>query len=113
MVLNVNVSQMVRKVDIMKTMQQWDKSGIDFGKFAQPGDEIDEAMFMYFLEVLPPARQMSYGFLVGEPYDHRGENNKARFDAFYESPDGKKYYYGGLKSIRQFLDPNDPKYNLN
>jgi hypothetical protein len=34
------------------------------------------------LEVLPPAYWDSYGFLVGEPYDHSAETGKPRFQAY-------------------------------
>ena len=89
----------------MKTMEQWRESKEDFTKFAKPGDEIDEEIYFYFLEVLPPAKMTGYGFLVGEPYDHN-EDNKPLYAAFYNKPAYDKpddrYYYGGHKTIREF-----------
>ena len=96
----------------MKTQAQWHESKLNFGEFAQPGDEIDSAIFWYFLEVLPPRKQMSYGFLVGEPTSSDPKTGDATFDAFYESPDGKRFYYGGPKTAKQFMDPTDPKWTL-
>ena len=96
----------------MKTMQAWNDNGGDFSKYVQPKDEIDSDMYFYFLECLPPRIIMrAYGFLVGEPASH---NNKGQavYDSFYESPDGKKFYYGGRKTVREFTDSNSEKYTL-
>ena len=84
----------------MRTMEQWNKSKKDFSSFADPGDEIDEETFYYFLEVLPPARMTKYGFLVGEPYDHDNEG-KPLYAAFHILSDGK-YSYGGHKTVKEF-----------
>lgn len=84
----------------MKTLKQWIESKQDFESFAAAGDEIDEEIFYYFLEVLPPAVMTHKGFLVGEPYDHN-ENGKPLFAAFYQLP-GHKYSYGGHKTVKEF-----------
>jgi len=96
----------------MKTQEQWQESGLNFEKFITPGDEIDSELFWYFLGVLPPRKQMSYGFLVGEPLRHDPKTGEGVFDAFYESPDGKRFYYGGPKTAKQFMDSSDPKFCL-
>ncbi len=93
----------------MKTLKGWTKG--DFQENVKPGNEIDDEMYFYFLEVLPPRKMKGYGFLVGEPYSHNNQG-KAVYDSFYESPDGKRFYYGGLKTVQQFIDPNNPKYTL-
>jgi len=87
----------------MKTQEQWNKSGLNFEKFIRPGDEIDSDLFWYFLSVLPPRKQTSYGFLVGEPLRHDTKTNEGIFDSFYESPDGNRFYYGGPKTAKQFM----------
>jgi hypothetical protein len=94
-------------MDKMKTMKQWNESKLDFSKFAQPGDEVDEEIYYYFLEVLFPAKILGSAFLVGEPLDHNGQNNAVRYDCFYELPGGK-YYYGGPKTVKDFLNTDKP-----
>ena len=55
-----------------------------------------EARYWEMLEILPPAAQSLYGFLVGEPWDHRActvtksVEPVARFQAFVEV--GGKFY---------------------
>ena len=95
----------------MKTMQAWNDNGGDFSKYVQPKDEIDSDMYFYFLECLPPRIMKSYGFLVGEPYTHNSEG-KAVYDSFYQSLDGKRFYYGGPKTEKQFMDQTDPIWTL-
>jgi len=97
----------------MKTMKQWHESKLNFESFITPGDEIDSELFWYFLEVLPPRKQMAFGFLVGEPTRHDPETGEGMLDAFYESPDGKRFFYGGLKTVKQFINPDDPKFYCN
>jgi hypothetical protein len=59
-----------------------------------PRKRTSEKQYWYALEVLPPAYQDGYGFLVGEPQDHaRCEISKEvlpRFDAYVHK--GKRYY---------------------
>ena len=95
----------------MKTYNGWNESKLDFGEYANPGDEIDDDIYYYFLGVLPPRKMAHYGFLVGEPYSHNSDG-AAVYDSFYQSPDGKRFYYGGRKTVREFTDPNSPRYNL-
>ncbi|MBA7711695.1 hypothetical protein ES703_120661 [subsurface metagenome] len=95
----------------MKTFSEWGKQKGDFSTYVNPGDEIDEEMYWYFLEVLPPRIMKNYGFLVGEPSAHN-KKDEAVYDAFYESPDGKRFYYGGLKTAKEFVNSSNEKYTL-
>lgn len=54
----------------MKTYQDWCKSGKDLSKFLQIGDVVDEEMYYYFIEVLPPACMSNRCVQIGEPYSH-------------------------------------------
>ena len=51
-----------------------------------------EERYWEMLEILPPAAQTGYGFLVGEPADHRRCEVKGvtlpRYDAFIETEAG-------------------------
>jgi len=85
----------------MKTMKGWESKGGDFGQYVSPKDEIDDNLYFYFLEVLPPRVMKGYGFLVGEPASHNNAG-KAVYDAFYESPGGDRFYYGGCKTVDEF-----------
>ena len=94
----------------MKTYQNWIDQKKDFMDFIADGDEIDSSMYFYFLEILPPRIMKHYGFLLGEPYNH-DKNGNALYESFYESP-SNKYFYGGLKTVKQFTDSNDTNYTL-
>jgi hypothetical protein len=54
----------------VKTYADWTKSRLDLSHFLQPGDAIDDAMFDYFLGVLPPKTSRTDLLQMGEPYDH-------------------------------------------
>jgi hypothetical protein len=53
----------------MKTKKEWFESKLSLDVFLNPGDEVDEEMFYYFLEVLPPAYQGKHLIQIGEPAD--------------------------------------------
>lgn len=84
----------------MKTLKYWNNEGGCFTSYVSPGDEIDEAMFDYFLGSVPPRHQDSSGFLMGE--------------ASTVDPDGKpmymyfsningKFHYVGLTTLQKFI----------
>ena len=93
----------------MKTMEQWNGSKLDFSRFAQPGDEIDDEIYFYFLGVLPPRKMTRFGFMVGEPMSHDIEQNAPTFDSFYENP-SNKYFYGGAKTVKDFMNTDKPTF---
>ena len=59
----------------MKTMEEWDGTGLSFCDFAEVGDEVDEEIYDYFLDILPPACFTSRLLQVGEPAAHRVDEN--------------------------------------
>ena len=59
----------------MKTMQEWEESGKSFGDFAAIGEEVDEEIYDYFLDVLPPACLTGRLLQIGEPAAHREDEN--------------------------------------
>lgn len=65
----------------MKTKDGWERSDQGLDVYLTPGDEVDEAMADYFLEVLPPASNafMRGCIQIGEPNDHGGPNDSARY----------------------------------
>lgn len=75
-------------------MQGWKEANVSFNLYVRPGDEIDEEMYDYFLEVVPPILHNRYEFLNGEPVcrDFRG---RTLYGWFIERPVGM-YYYQGL-----------------
>jgi len=77
----------------MKTLKYWDNAGGSFLDYVHAGDEIDGAMFWYFLGVVPPAVQDCGYFLMGEPSGHTPEG-EALYMKFTEGLDG--YHYAGL-----------------
>lgn len=63
----------------IKTLEGWheaaekstDPNQYSWDDYAQPGDLVDEEVFIYFLNILPP-RSLERGYLqVGEPHNYR------------------------------------------
>lgn len=57
----------------MKTAQQCYESKLPYSQFLQVGDEVDESITDYFIEVLPPATWTNTIIQMGEPYNHNSE----------------------------------------
>lgn len=91
----------IKRYEIMKTKKQWDNSKENLETFLQPKDEIDEEFYWYFIEILPPIYQTSYGFLVGEPHSHNWLN-EARYGAFIHNPTRTKFWFLGNLTVKQF-----------
>jgi hypothetical protein len=58
----------------------------------EPHFEITKEEYIRCLEVLPPARQVSNAFMMGEPFDHTAQG-QPRYMTYGEK-DGVYYYYG-------------------
>lgn len=54
----------------MKTYADWTKSQLDLSRFLQIGDAVDDQIFNYFLEVLPPKTWHADLLQIGERYSH-------------------------------------------
>lgn len=99
-------------------MQDWNNSKLGFIEFMQSQarplevkpQEVDEEIFYYFLEILPPQEDgktrhdfislpipVQYYFLVGEPYSH--QNGQPVYTAFARAYDDKYFYLGTLPSL--------------
>ncbi len=59
------------------------------------GDCVDEALYWYFLEVLPPAHWSDRIVQIGEPQDHAGPEGRARFSTLQRY--GEAWYYTGYR----------------
>ena len=57
------------KVMTIKTLQGWRGTG-DLENYLQIGDEVDDSLVRYFVNVLPPACDRSNLVQMGEPYSH-------------------------------------------
>lgn len=68
--------QSVTLTGAFKTHADWTQ---DLEKYLQIGDSVDEEMEMYFLEVLWPAYFDSTLIQIGEPCDHGGPGDRARY----------------------------------
>ena len=72
----------------LKTLQGWREyaeknSNGSWDKYCKPGDLVDEEVYDYFLEVLPP-RSMERGYLqVGEPHSHQINILTGKWQATY------------------------------
>lgn len=54
----------------MKTLQGWHESKKDLQEYLQIGDAVDDELYYYFIEVLPPACMSPRCIQIGEPYTH-------------------------------------------
>ena len=59
----------------MKTKQGWDESKQNLTDYLQVGDEVDDDIVDYFIEVLPPQIQTPSVIQIGEPYDNTPEGD--------------------------------------
>ena len=51
----------------MKTRKDWHESGLDFSRFAKPGDKVAEEIVEYFLGCVPPETHTANLIQCGEP----------------------------------------------
>ncbi|WP_168121914.1 hypothetical protein [Paenibacillus sp. HB172176] len=72
----------------MKTYANWRG---DLDDYLQVGDEVDEEMVDYFLNILPPACWTSNLVQTGEPHHHIG--GRATYSTFRR--EGSHWYYAG------------------
>lgn len=80
----------------MKTMKDWNASHSDFHHFANPGDEVDEAIVRYFLGVVPPATHAPNYVQCGEAYDFDAMGRKT-YTTFAKDKDGRWIYLGDVR----------------
>lgn len=84
--------ELMKKLEEMgvkvKTLAGWhefaeENHNGDWGAYCKPGDFVDEEVYDYFLDILPP-RSMGASYLqVGEPHDHRRNPKTGKFQATY------------------------------
>lgn len=79
----------------MKTMKDWHG---DFNDCVKPGEEVDEELYYYMLEQLPPIYPKPGIFQVSEPDTH-GADGLPRYATFETK--GGRYYYRGSLSTKQ------------
>lgn len=69
----------------IKTLKGWEESEKNWDDFCKPGELVDEDVYWYFLNILPP-RNMGAGYLqVGEPYDSRLNPKTGKYTATYST----------------------------
>ena len=83
----------------MKTYNDWHNSKLSLSKFLQFGDEVDESIQDYFIEVLPPKTWNKRVIQMGEPYNHNKKGQPQYLTIVYLN---NKWIYAGIKPI-----PND------
>lgn len=77
----------------MKTLKGWRLSGCSsWDDYVKPFDQVDEASYWYFLEILPPI-YCNNGFLVSEPYSSCRKYKTFTHACFIQLDDN--YYYLG------------------
>lgn len=75
-------------------MKEWHESKLDLHTFLNVGDAVDDKLYWYFLEVLPPACWDSTCVQIGEPYSH--DNMNRPMFATLEKQNGH-WIYTGIK----------------
>lgn len=76
----------------MKTYRGWQKSDKELGEYLVPGDRIDEDMYNYLAELVPPVFCFD-GFVQCGDCDHETEGTRFHMTASY---DGEIYRYLGI-----------------
>ena len=76
---------------MIKTLKGWELDGRDLSTYLQVGDEVDEELMYYFLNVLPPATWTATCIQIGEPYS---DNENGPTFSTLEKIDGKWTYQG-------------------
>lgn len=74
---------------MIKTFKDWHTT---LEEYLKPNDEIDEELYYYFLEVLPPTFYSNGVFQPDEPYSHNSKNEPL-FNTFQQK--GDRYFYMG------------------
>lgn len=83
----------------IKTLKGWEESGKNWDDFCKPGELVDEDIYWYFLNILPP-RNMGAGYLqVGEPYDSRLNPKTGKYMATYSTFVKVGIRYGNIAEI--------------
>ncbi len=80
----------------MKTKKGWEEEQCSFDSYCSPGDEIDSAIYFYFLGCVPPAKQGQNWFLCGEASFFDGKQEK--YMKFVHK--GKFYFFEGYAGIK-------------
>jgi hypothetical protein len=75
----------------MKTLSGWEAQGGDVCRYLEVGDEVDEAMVEYFLNLMWPAAMSSSLVQMGEPQAH--VDGKPTFLTFHK-PQGVWLFRG-------------------
>jgi len=82
-------------------MEGWHEAKVDLGKYLQVGDEVSEDLYMYFLEVLPPATWRNDLVQIGEPVSSVG--GRATWATLYKHNGAWKY--GGNCHLGEAVEP--------
>ena len=78
----------------MKTHIGWEGSKQNLDEYLQVGDIVDDAMYDYFLCVLPPACNSAHYLQIGEPAKH-DDNDEPMFSTL-KKVDGHWVYVGEM-----------------
>lgn len=92
----------------MKTLAQWQKSGKRLVEFLEAGDQVDQAMYFYFFEVLPPFESHK-GFQVSASDGRCEFTTQDSHSTFIYMGDEHEcfYYYVGSVSRERFKQKRD------
>lgn len=78
----------------VKTKQTWNESGQSLTEYLEPGDRVDDTLFDYFREVLPPIHDSADCVQIGEPYDTTKDGYTARYITLHKI--GGNWIYAGI-----------------
>lgn len=83
----------------IKTLKQWEKSGNNLSEFLSPGDWINEDLYLYIAEIVPPC-YCSRNFVQGGDPD-RSEEDVFFYNTVYMTEDNRYLYLGILPEFKQ------------
>ncbi|MBP2657188.1 MAG: hypothetical protein H6Q69_220 [Firmicutes bacterium] len=87
---------------MIKTYANWEG---DLGAYLQIGDEVDQEMVDYFINVLPPACMNGECVQIGEPYSHRYDEN-GKWEATYPTLKSNRKF--GAKKMAEYIPFGQP-----
>ena len=80
--MNMEIKQEIKTLNGWNIFAEENKEG-SWDKYCQPGDLVDEGVYNYFLDIMPP-KSMKRGYLqIGEPYSHGLNKETGKWQATY------------------------------
>lgn len=90
----------VKRTGVLRRYSDWQNTKFNLSEYVRKGDSVDEAFYMYILEITPP---LDYGSIIqmGEPHSHT-EEGKPTFVTLQQY--GSDWIYTGIRTARDRVE---------